>query len=459
MAEGVQAPAIVAEVLRSPGRPLDDYTRTAVQPAFPHDFSQVRIHFDDRAALSARAIGAAAYTAGNHIALDAGRHRPGTPQWVRLVAHELTHVVQQRGLDHHQALVVGDPGDASEREADSVASSLVSGRARAYRPTISSSFAPTIRRQAVSNTNVAAPAQPGVTQQMYDTAVTLIASHDAKMAGFLRKAHVKHAAGGATDRVRVEHHPLANAAPGRPTEVVYYFELEVVDSGTAPGGAADYAIRDEQSADVDTTKLVVKVMTITLKAPAPGPDAVASLADRLFHEGLHMMLDMDRMMARLEPGNAQMQTGALAQEQGFESQAQANPGYPALVDSVAGIVSQYPQAPNATQPAGTSATPAQNRAAAVRVISGVIDERFTVGQAGAQMGGRESWSTAATTEYLSHYLYQEVALPPANLPSFQAAATKLDALLNALWSTAPGAGSGAKAGKPAPSSGPATPQH
>jgi hypothetical protein len=456
VAEGVRAPAIVAEVLRSPGQPLDDYTRAAVQPVFRHDFSQVRIHSDDRAALSARAIGATAYTAGSHIALDAGRHRPGTPQWVRLVAHELTHVVQQRGLDHQQALVLGDRGDASEREADSVASSLVSGRAPAYRPTISSSSASAIRRQAVGHANVAAPAQPGVTQQMYDDAVTLIASRDPKMAGFLRKAHVSHTAG-AADPVRVERHPLANTGPARPTEVMYVFELEVVDSGTAPGGAADYAIRDELSQDKETTRLVVKLMTITLKAPAPGPDAVASLADRLFHEGLHMMLDMDRMMARLEPGNAQMQTGALAQEQGFESRAQANPGYPALVASVAGIVSKYPQAANATEPAGTSATPAQNRAAAVRVISSVIDERFAVGQAGTKMGGRESWSTAGTIDYLRHYLYQEVALPPANPPSFQEAVTKLDALLNALWSAVPGAGSGAQTGKPAPSPGPATP--
>jgi hypothetical protein len=394
-AEAVQTPAVVAEVLRSPGQPLDDYTRAAVQQTFDYDFSQVRVHSDGRAALSAQAIGATAYTVGNHIALDAGCHRPGAPQWVHLVAHELTHVVQQRGLDHRLGLVVGDPGDASEREADSVASSLVSGRARAGRLTISPSFAPAIRRQPVSGPGVAAPAQPGVTQQIYDAAVTLIAGRDPKMAGFLRKAHVKHTAGGATDRVRVEGHPIAGAAPGRPTEVIYDFQLEVVDSGTAPGGTADYAVRAEQPQDVGRTRLVVKLMTITVKAPPPGPDAVASLADRLFHEGLHMMLDMDRMMARLEPGGAGMQTGALAQEQGLEGRARANPGYPALLAIVAGLVGQYPQAASATEPTGKSATLAQNQAAAMRVISSVIDERFTVEQARAQMGGRSRGATRA----------------------------------------------------------------
>jgi len=72
------------------------YTRAAAQPAFSYDFSQVRIHTDSRAAQSAETIGASACTVGNHIAFDAGRHRPGAPQWVHLVAHELTHVVQAR---------------------------------------------------------------------------------------------------------------------------------------------------------------------------------------------------------------------------------------------------------------------------------------------------------------------------------------------------------------------------
>src|SRR5271166_6946455 len=107
------------------------YTRAAAQPAFSYDFSQVRIHTDSRAAQSAETIGASACTVGNHIAFDAGRHRPGAPQWVHLVAHELTRVVQQRGLDHRAGPVVGDPDDASGRETDFVASSLVPGRERA----------------------------------------------------------------------------------------------------------------------------------------------------------------------------------------------------------------------------------------------------------------------------------------------------------------------------------------
>ena len=51
-----------------PGQSLDDYTRTAVLPAFSYDFSQVRIHTGSRAAQSARTIGTSACTVGNHIA-------------------------------------------------------------------------------------------------------------------------------------------------------------------------------------------------------------------------------------------------------------------------------------------------------------------------------------------------------------------------------------------------------
>ena len=85
---GLEAPPIVHEVLNSPGQPLDAGTRDFMEPRFGHDFSSVRIHTDAKAAESAKAVQARAYTVGNHIAF-AG---PPEPQ---LLAHELVHVVQQ----------------------------------------------------------------------------------------------------------------------------------------------------------------------------------------------------------------------------------------------------------------------------------------------------------------------------------------------------------------------------
>ncbi|HEV7891111.1 MAG TPA: DUF4157 domain-containing protein [Pyrinomonadaceae bacterium] len=91
------APPIVQEVLRSHGRPLDASAREWMEPRFRQDFGHVRIHADGRAAESARAVRARAYTVGADVVLGAGEYSPHSARGLRLLAHELTHVVQQRG--------------------------------------------------------------------------------------------------------------------------------------------------------------------------------------------------------------------------------------------------------------------------------------------------------------------------------------------------------------------------
>ena len=66
-AESFSVPSIVADVLRSPGQPLDPATRSVMEPRFGHDFSQVRIHADTKAMVSAAALNALAYTVGHHV--------------------------------------------------------------------------------------------------------------------------------------------------------------------------------------------------------------------------------------------------------------------------------------------------------------------------------------------------------------------------------------------------------
>lgn len=88
-------PRSVHEVLRSPGQPIDAATRSLFEPRFGRDFSQVRVHTDSRANQSARDINALAYTFQNHIVFGSGGYHPQTAAGSRLLAHELTHVVQQ----------------------------------------------------------------------------------------------------------------------------------------------------------------------------------------------------------------------------------------------------------------------------------------------------------------------------------------------------------------------------
>ena len=89
-------PSGVHNILRTPGQPMDAATRSFFEPRFGHDFSQVRIHTDASADASARALSARAYTAGSHIVFGSGQFSPTTLAGKRLLAHELTHVIQQQ---------------------------------------------------------------------------------------------------------------------------------------------------------------------------------------------------------------------------------------------------------------------------------------------------------------------------------------------------------------------------
>ena len=96
---------------------------------FGHDFTKVRVHDDAQAAESARDIGAHAYTIGDDIVFGAGTFAPGTPDGQRLLAHELTHVVQQSSAAPipQAKLARSTRGDAAEQEADDVAERVAAG--------------------------------------------------------------------------------------------------------------------------------------------------------------------------------------------------------------------------------------------------------------------------------------------------------------------------------------------
>jgi Domain of unknown function (DUF4157) len=122
------APPIVHEVLRSSGAPLDGATRSSMESRFGHDFSSVRVHSDARAAASAQAVGARAYTVGDSIAFGAGRYAPHTRSGEQLLAHELAHTVQQRGAAARvDRLAIGVAGSPAEQEADAAADAVVAG--------------------------------------------------------------------------------------------------------------------------------------------------------------------------------------------------------------------------------------------------------------------------------------------------------------------------------------------
>jgi len=113
-ASGKAAPSIVSNVLSSGGgQPMDGGTRQFMESRFGQDFSQVRIHTDSRAAESASAIQARAYTSGSDVVFGNGEYQPASESGQRLLAHELVHVGQQAGAVHRMVQRVvcanGDP--------------------------------------------------------------------------------------------------------------------------------------------------------------------------------------------------------------------------------------------------------------------------------------------------------------------------------------------------------------
>jgi hypothetical protein len=133
------------------GSPLRDDVRVQMEQGLGADFGDVRVHEGGAASESARAVNARAYTVGNEVVFGSGAYQPDTTEGRHTLAHELTHVVQQRsgpvdGTSTGDGVALSDPGDRFEREAEASASAL--GRGESTAPTA----APTgVQRQAADD--------------------------------------------------------------------------------------------------------------------------------------------------------------------------------------------------------------------------------------------------------------------------------------------------------------------
>ena len=93
--ESIAIPKEVDATLKRSGKPLGEPTRSFMESQFGYNFSQVRVHTDKKAAQSAQRVNALAYTLGSDIVFGAGQYEPESVEGRRLLAHELTHVIQQ----------------------------------------------------------------------------------------------------------------------------------------------------------------------------------------------------------------------------------------------------------------------------------------------------------------------------------------------------------------------------
>jgi len=125
-AELVQRSPVLDVLGSGGGAPLDPDTRADMEGRLGHDFGDVRVHTDGRAHDSAVAVNAHAYTVGRDIVFQRSAYDPASDAGRRTLAHELTHVVQQRsgpveGTPTGDGVAVSDPADRFEREAEATA--------------------------------------------------------------------------------------------------------------------------------------------------------------------------------------------------------------------------------------------------------------------------------------------------------------------------------------------------
>jgi hypothetical protein len=127
LAAPATVPPIVDEVLRSSGEPLEPATLMLMEERFGYDFGNVRIHRDARANESAKSVNALAWTVGRDVVFAANNYAPTSTTGRRLIAHELTHVVQQSSRSAPltaETIEIGPAHDACEEEAEACATSV-----------------------------------------------------------------------------------------------------------------------------------------------------------------------------------------------------------------------------------------------------------------------------------------------------------------------------------------------
>lgn len=114
------------------GSSLDHDVRQKMESSLGHDFSDVKVHTGSSAATAAKSVQAQAFTVGNELVFNDGKYNPSSPEGQRTIAHELTHVVQQRsgavpGESREGGIKVSDPGDWAEKQAEATADAVMSG--------------------------------------------------------------------------------------------------------------------------------------------------------------------------------------------------------------------------------------------------------------------------------------------------------------------------------------------
>jgi hypothetical protein len=238
------APAVVHEVLRSPGQQLDVSVRSSMEAKMGHDFRNIRIHSGRLASQSAQAVNARAYTVGGHIAFNENEFAPESTEGAHLLAHELAHTIQNGSASFAEAagpIEIGRKDDPLEQQARDMAGRTFQSEGGSRKSVIGVDSARSLRREPrtpdpqpdpepIPSELPAPETRPKcgpdatdwfvrqVNSAMSDAAVLRIRG-DMRMASFfagaLRTSTATLAEAGATSAVLAQETSLGSAAPAR----------------------------------------------------------------------------------------------------------------------------------------------------------------------------------------------------------------------------------------------------
>jgi hypothetical protein len=474
---------------RRKGDALEPGLRAEGERRFGFSFAHVRVDSDAASGEEARQLGARAYTLGERIALAPPKPAVGSPERRNLILHELAHVAQ--GYEGRvppatdAPIRVSEPNEPLEREAVArlaappapvVKPAPPSPRARAValrqdagtripdagpppptptpaRPaqTPPASAPPTAAPPAAAPpapTPAAPAAQRPVTQTLYDGAVALIQSRNAALYNLLRAGRVGAAVSLPRASLTLTPPPGTTAPPGAQTGVDVDSTLEIIQGGVAAGALAMFENLPPSFSGTQTRPIVTQRLPIHIQAPpATQVNPELALSEQLYHEGIHALLQRDRILDQLTMTS--QASPFLAQRAVYGRTARAATQWPSLRSSVATLI-------GARRASGSQGTPAQ---AADEALDEVLDERFALDRQRVVYPGALLDNALIARVYLAQALVNQLVPGPASSLETDTAVVPLirqmTDVLNAI--PFPTTATGASVGRPPPAPPPQPP--
>jgi hypothetical protein len=398
------------------GMPMDAAVRSDMETRLGHNLGDVRIHTDSQAAESARAVNARAYTVGKDVVFAEGEYAPQKREGKQLLAHELTHVIQQGASRPASPQAKNIGGSSPQRSAGKV-----------------------LQRQPKPQTG-----PPQLTQALYDKALAILVKlpgANAELVAILKQGKVGQTVSG------VKQIKVPAPTPNDPAaQLNCDLEIAAGTGGLRQGAAAQFI--EEPASQINIQSDPAKGITITrlLKIIAKPAASDNEMAWSLLHEGIHMMLAIDRMLDNLSgivPGLTAGATGVMKSFAQYQQAAKSSKQRAGLVSALVNEINRVKSAaappstpapaPGGKLPASTPSAPPAATAGpsannmAEDVIDMILEERFAFDQQLKQFPGSK---TVANSLLADAYMFDQLAFE-LGLKSWPAPPNK-QALLTAM---------------------------